>query len=129
MSETTALREAIRALLLSHPAIRLLDHNRSHLSSTDKMHRYVYGEDRGIGHEADLKTQQNLWVHANAVRLDRLADIEHDHRYRDTSKGRHSNLHVIPGFSGEPLIKFVPKTAWEAARIILEAVGDGRSDV
>lgn len=127
MTATDSLREEIRSLLRTHPDLRKLDKPRIHDADTEYAERYSFGEARGIVHEARPKTQQNLWVQADAIRLDRLVDIRHDPKYRDPKQGRNSNLD--PSFAREePLIKFMPATAWEAARIIMEAVGDGHTD-
>ncbi|MBI5164357.1 MAG: hypothetical protein HY985_10700 [Magnetospirillum sp.] len=128
MTTVDELRDGIRALLASHPAIRKLDEDGLRGADTLYVERYSYGVDRGIGHEARLKTQQNLWVHRDAVSLDWLKDIKHEVKpgyEKGQDPGRNSNLEQIPGFRQEPLICFYPKTLWEAVRVIQTAPGAG----
>jgi hypothetical protein len=128
MNPVDVLRDGIRALLQTHPAVSKLDDEGVRKADTVYMERYAYRSDRGIGHEAHLTTKQNLWVHRDAVQLDALQDIENEIKpgyEKGEAPGRNSNLEQIPGFKYAPLIRFSPKTIWEAARIIHAAAGEG----
>lgn len=128
MSTIDALREGIRSMLKSHPALEKLDDG-VRKADTVYVERYAKGRETGIGHEPGPSTQQNLWVALEAIRLSELEDIRHNTKpgYAEGEKpGRNSNLEQIPGFRRAALVCFMPKTIEEARRVIEAVAGRSR---
>lgn len=128
MSTIDALREGIRAMLKSHPALEKLNDG-VRKADTVYVERYAKGRETGIGHEAGRRTQQNLWVALDAIRLSELEDIRHKIKpgYAEGERpGRNSNLEQIPGFRRAELVCFMPKTIEEVRRVIDTVAGRTR---
>ncbi|TIT66274.1 MAG: hypothetical protein E5W90_13015 [Mesorhizobium sp.] len=114
------LREAIRALLASHPAISVS--TKGHATHAE---RYVASNGAPLGFEPARVRHQNLWVRADSVRTNRLNDIEsepYDHSIFAASKPNH-NLFGEPAFKDADLICFKVTGLWQAVRIIAEVAG------
>lgn len=116
------LRNAIRALLDSHPNIVV-----SPAGHATHAERYLTTQGQPIGLEPDRVRFQNLWVRADGVRRHVLADIDHV-PYRQAgfaeSKPNH-NLFGEPTFRDCDLIRFKVANLWQAARVIREVAGEG----
>ncbi|MER8899103.1 MULTISPECIES: hypothetical protein [unclassified Mesorhizobium] len=116
------LREAIRALLTSHPAISVSSNG--HATHAE---RYVASNGAPLGFEPARIKHQNLWVRADSVRASRLSDIisePYDHSTFAMSKPNH-NLFGEPAFKDTDLICFKLTDLWQAVRIITEVAGLG----
>lgn len=117
------LRQAVRALLNSHPDI-----NESPAGHATHAERYETKSGLPIGFEPERIRFQNLWVRANSVRRHILKDIElvyYDHRDFGRSKPNH-NLFCEGAFNDhDDLIRFLVKDIWEAVRVIHEVAGEG----
>lgn len=116
------LRNAIRALLISHPAISI-----SGAGHAAHAERYLTREGNPIGFEPDRVEHQNLWVTANSVRLHVLRDldfVEYDKAKFSDSKPNH-NLFGEAAFKDADLVRFKVTSLWQAARVILEVAGSG----
>jgi hypothetical protein len=116
------LREAIRELLATHPAV--------HVSSSGHAthaERYVTEDGAPIGFEPARVRFQNVWVRADSVRRSKLADIRntpHDHRTFSASKPNH-NLFGETAFKDADLICFHVSDLWQAVRVIAEVADMG----
>ena len=124
-----ALRRAIRERLAASPWFAPIPESPRVLSHSAKMDRYVTTDGQGLAHEHSHSTVQHLWVRADSVAQPLIEGIEHrcyEGRSVDGRTGRHSNLAQIPGFADSPLLRFTPKTAEEAGRI-LDALAGGRA--
>lgn len=111
------LREAIRELFASHPAI-----NPS--PAGHKTHAELYRTTTGlpIGFEPARVKHQNIWVRADSVRSASLGGIDRtdfDHTQFHISKPNH-NLFVEQGFKDADLICFKVTNLWDAVRIVAE---------
>lgn len=116
------LRDAIRALLESHPSIRI-----SPAGHAAHALRYLTDMGAPLALEPDRKTFQNLWVRADRVDLSQLGDVRHEsyaHRSFDVSKPNH-NLFGESAFKEADLICFKIDRLWHAARIIGDVAGWG----
>lgn len=116
------LRNAIRALMVSHPAIA--DSPVGHATHAE---RYLTTRGQPIGFEPERKTHQNLWVRRDSVRMHVLGDLDHlvyDKAGFHESKPNH-NLFGEPAFKDCDLIRFRITSLWQAARVIREVAGDG----
>lgn len=115
------LRDAIRALLNSHPGI-----SPSPVGHAAHAERYLTRKGMPIGFEPDRIEHQNIWVRADAVRLHMISGIDHvtyQHTDFATSKPNH-NLFGEPAFKDNDLIRFKIVDIWQAVRVILEVAGD-----
>jgi hypothetical protein len=124
------LKAGISALLDSHSGLSPMISIRIAGDEPVKMRRFTFkGGEGAVAMEHNLKTQVNLWVRRNGIRLDRLKDVTHRIKPASTdgNPGRHSNLEQISSFKGETLVCFTPETLWQAARILHEAAGAGYS--
>lgn len=111
---------AVTAMVEAHPAI-----NQS--GDRHPAHCNLYVTQRGlpVATEPQRKTVANIWVRADSVRRAHLADCEgvyFDHTTFEDGKPNH-NLFREPGFKDTDLIRYQPKSLWEAARIIAEVAG------
>lgn len=111
---------AVTAMVESHPAI-------SRSGERHPAHCNLYVTPRGlpVATEPQRKTVANIWVRADSVRRARLADCRSDyfdHTTFDDSRPNH-NLFREPGFKNTDLIRYQPKTLWEAVRVIAEVAG------
>lgn len=117
------LRQAVRALLKSHPDIAV-----SSAGHATHAERYETKSGLPIGFEPERIRFQNLWVRANSVRRHMLKDIEqvyYDHGDFGHSKPNH-NLFCEGAFSdSDDLIRFQVTDLWQAVRVIREVAGDG----
>jgi len=116
------LRDAIRALLESHPSIRI-----SPAGHAAHALRYLTDKGAPLALEPDRKTFQNLWVRADSITVARLADVRHEpyaHRTFSTSKPNH-NLFGEAAFKEADLVCFKIDRLWDAARIISDVAGLG----
>jgi hypothetical protein len=116
------LRNAIRALLTSHPAI-----STSGAGHAAHAERYLTSDGKPIGFEPDRVEHQNLWVTANSVRLHMLRDldfVEYDKTKFSDSKPNH-NLFGEAALKDADLVRFKVTSLWQAARVILEVAGTG----
>lgn len=113
---------ALDALLSDHPAVAVSA--RGHAAHAN---RYLAANGCPIATEPKRTNTANLWVRADSVRHQRLADIEQqvfDHRDFDVSKPNH-NLFGEPAFKNCDLIRFQPQDLWQAVRVISEVAGAG----
>lgn len=116
------LRNAIRALLASHPAISV-----SPAGHTAHTERYLTAKGQPIGLEPDRVRHQNLWVRADSIRVHVLGDLEsvaYEKSKFPESKPNH-NLFREPAFTDCDLIRFMVTDLWQAVRVIREVAGDG----
>ncbi len=116
------LRNAIRALLTSHPNIAP-----SPVGHAAHAERYLTKAGQPIGFEPERVRFQNLWVRADGVRRHVLGDIDNVlYQQSDfaVSKPNH-NLFGEPAFKDCDLLCFKVTDLWQAARIVLEVAGEG----
>lgn len=111
------LREAIRALFASHPAI-------SPSPAGHKAHAELYRTSIGlpIGFEPERKEHQNIWVRTDSVRPTSLGGItrsDYDHSTFHISKPNH-NLFGEQGFRDTNLTCFKVTNLWDAVRVVAE---------
>ena len=114
------LREAIRALLQSHPAI-----NPSKAGHAAHAERYRTADGANIGFEPERVRHQNLYVEASAIRLVRLSDIPHQRYFAadfGTSKPNHNLFHP-DAFGPVDIVRFEIRSLWNAVRVIVEVAG------
>jgi len=112
--------KAVTALVEAHPAV--MQSGERHPAHC---HLYVTTTGIPIATEPQRKSVANIWVRADSVRRARLAfceDSYFDHRTFDVSKPNH-NLFREPGFKDVDLIRYQPKTLWDAVRVIAEVAG------
>lgn len=112
--------KAVTAMVESHPAI-----NQSGHQHPTHCNLYVTDGGQPIATEPQRKTVANIWVRADSIRRQLLADCEDayfDHTRFDASKPNH-NLFREPGFKDVDLIRYQPKDLWQAARVIAEVAG------
>lgn len=117
---SATLRDGIRALLSSHPAIAV-----STVGHTTHAERYVVDGKFPIAFEPDRVRHQNIWVRADSVRIGRLSDIKnipHDHKTFSDGKPNH-HIFVEPTFKDADVICFQVTDLWQAVRVILEVAG------
>lgn len=115
------LRQAIRALLDSHPGVAA-----SKAGHATHAERYLTRDGLPIGFEPERVRFQNLWVRADSVRRHTLKDIEqvfYDHHEFDRSKPNH-NLFGENAFKDCDLIRFQVTDLWQAVRVIREVAGE-----
>lgn len=111
---------AVTALVKAHPAV--MQSGERHPAHC---HLYVTTNRIPIATEPQRKTVANIWVRADSVRRAHLIHCEDeyfDHRTFDISKPNH-NLFREPGFKEADLIRYQPKSLWEAVQIIAEVAG------
>ncbi|WP_164155269.1 hypothetical protein [Sandarakinorhabdus rubra] len=111
---------AVTALVEAHPGV-------IQSGTRHPAHCNLYATHQGapIATEPSRKTVANIWVRADSVRRHRLAHCEDaffDHRLFDISKPNH-NLFREPGFKDVDLIRYQPKSLWEAVQVIAEVAG------
>lgn len=114
------LREAIRALLQSHPAI-----SPSKAGHATHAERYRTLDGANIGFEPERVRHQNLFVEASAIRLARLSDIQHQQYFATeygTSKPNHNLFHP-DAFGTVDIVRFEIRSLWNAVRVIAEVAG------
>lgn len=110
----TPLRDAITAVLSRHAELRLEDRV---APKTAKMDRYRTARGRGIAHDHN-NSVQHLWVAADGLPSS-LDDLPKKfYAGGQDGKGRHSNLKAIPDLGDADLMRFSPRTAEEAQRIV-----------
>lgn len=110
------------ALLSDHPAVAVSA--RGHAAHAN---RYLAANGCPIATEPKRTNTANLWVRADSVRRQHLADIEQqvfDYRNFDVSKPNH-NLFGEPAFKDCDLVRYQPQNLWEAVRVIFEVAGAG----
>lgn len=116
------LREGIRALLNSHPAVAP-----SRAGHTVHLERYRTAGGANIGFEPERIRHQNLYVEASAVRLGSLSDIRHQLYWTanyQTSRPNHHLFHK-DAFGEVDIIRFEICDLWQSARVIAEVAGLG----
>jgi hypothetical protein len=114
------LRSAIRAVLANHPRV-----SPSPAGHATHAERYLTNLGSPIGFEPKRVRFQNLWVRADSLRLDFLADIPlrvYRHSEFKKSKPNH-NLFGEPAFKDGDLVCFKVSTLGEAQRVIDELTG------
>lgn len=116
------LRDAIRALLATHPDI-----NVSPVGHAPHAERYLTSGGLPIGFEPERVRFQNLWVRADSVRLHILKDLDqvfYRHAEFVASKPNH-NLFGEPAFKDCDLVRFKVTDLWQAVRVVQEVAGSG----
>lgn len=111
------LGKAVQMLLESHPGI-----STSSSGHVAHVERYITKSGQPIGLELRVMSFKNIWVRADSVRRNQLADIDqqfYDHRTFDTSKPNH-DLYGEHAFKDTDLICFKVKELWQAVRVISE---------
>lgn len=125
MTAMEILREQIRERIEAVPGIMPVLNRRGPLQFPDKLYRFSAGFGKGFALDRKSPNQVNFWVRADRVTAATITALAPD-RYEPDRKpgkvGRHSNLAVIPGFRGETLLCFHPKTLAEAERIIADVL-------
>lgn len=118
----SARRDAIRALIVSHPLVRI-----SSAGHVGYIERYRTSMDANLGLETRGKLHQNLFVEASAIRLLRLKDIPHERYFavEYATNKPNSNLFHRDAFGDVDIVRFMLTDLWQAARIILEIAGTG----
>lgn len=112
--------KAVTVLVEAHPALQ-----QSGSRHPAHCHLYVTASGLPIATEPQRKTVANIWLRADSVRRAHLAHCEDeffDHQTFDVSKPNH-NLFREPGFKDVDLIRYQPKTLWEAVQVIAEVAG------
>lgn len=113
---------ALDALLSDHPAVAVSA--RGHAAHAN---RYLAANGCPIATEPERTNTANLWVRADSVRRQHLADVQQqvfDRRNFEMSKPNH-NLFGEPAFKDCDLIRFQPQNLWQAVRVISEVAGAG----
>ncbi|RKQ70358.1 hypothetical protein [Oceanibaculum indicum] len=116
------LRDAIRAMLESHPGISVS--SAGHVTHAE---RYVTLAGAPVGFEPKRVEFQNLWVRSDSIRLTRLRDIDHVcYRAENFSESTpNHNLFGEKAFKNADLVRFKVTDLWQAARVLLEVAGEG----
>lgn len=111
---------AVTTLVETHPGVTQSgDRHPTHCNL------YVTHNGVPIATEPSRKTIASIWVRADSVRRHLLAHCEDayfDYRQFDVSKPNH-NLFREPGFKDVDLIRYQPKSLWEAVQVIAEVAG------